>query len=71
MHAEFHIYFDHYVSPKYYGGIKSSDLKHSQDVSATMPFPKGFWHGTVLRVPTDLVNHLSSLNHNSTTKDQL
>jgi hypothetical protein len=20
MHAEFYIYFDHYVSPKYYGG---------------------------------------------------
>ena len=68
--SEFYIYFDHYGSPKYYGGIKSSDLEHWQEVSASMSFPKGFRHGTVLRVPEVVVNHLSSLNHSSTTKTQ-
>jgi hypothetical protein len=68
--AEFYIYFDHYGDPKYYGGIKSSDMEHWQDVSATLSFPKGFRHGTVLRAPADLVKNLSSLNLNSTTKDQ-
>ncbi len=68
--AEFYIYFDHYAGPKYYGGIKSSDMEHWQDISAATSFPKGFRHGTVLRVPADLVKNLSSLNLNSTTKNQ-
>ena len=63
---EFYIYFDHYMNPQYYGGIKSTDLEHWQDVSATMSFPKGFRHGTALRVPASVVKNLSSLNTGST-----
>jgi hypothetical protein len=67
---EFYIYFDHYGNPKYYGGVKSPDLEHWQDISAQMSFPKGFRHGTVLRVPEAVVNHLSTGNNQSTTKNQ-
>ncbi len=69
-HLTSNIYFDHCGYPKYYGGIKSPDMEHWQDVSETMSFPKGFRHGTVLRVPVDLVKNLSLPQNNSTTKDQ-
>ncbi len=68
--SEFYIYFDHYGSPKYYGGIKSSDMEHWQDISPATSFPKGFRHGTVLRVPASIVENLSLLNSNSTTKTE-
>ena len=67
---EYYIYFDHYGNPKYYGGIKSTDMEHWQEVSAAMSFPKGFRHGTVLRVPAAVVKHLSSRNTSSTTNPQ-
>lgn len=67
---EYYIYFDHYANPKYYGGIKSTDLEHWQNVSASMTFPKGFRHGTVLRVPSAVVNNLQSLNQHTTTTNQ-
>ena len=59
--GEFYIYFDHYGSPQYYGAVKSSDLKHWQDISPQVSFPKGIRHGTVLRVPKSVVRHLQSL----------
>jgi beta-xylosidase len=68
--GEFYIYFDHYMNPQYYGGIKSTDMEHWQDVSAAMSFPKGFRHGTVLRVPASVVKNLSSLNTGSTNNTQ-
>lgn len=58
---EYYIYFDHYRNPKYYGGIKSTDMEHWQDISKTTSFPKGFRHGTVLRVPETVIDNLSSL----------
>lgn len=67
--SEYYIYFDHYGNPKYYGGIKSPDMKHWQDVSATMSFPKGFRHGTVLRVPEPIVEHLISAHNHPANKD--
>ena len=66
---EYYIYFDHYGNPKYYGGIKSPDMKHWQDVSATMSFPKGFRHGTVLRVPEQIVENLISAHNRPANKD--
>lgn len=60
--GDYYIYFDHYANPKYYGGIKSTDMEHWQDVSASMSFPKGFRHGTVLYAPRSVVDHLKSLN---------
>lgn len=68
--GEYYIYFDHYGNPKYYGGIKSTDMQHWQDVSALMSFPKGFRHGTVLYAPRSVVENLKSLNSTSTTKTQ-
>jgi len=68
--SEFYIYFDHYGSPQYYGGIKSPDMEHWQDISQATSFPKGFRHGTVLQVPASVVKNLSSLNSNSTNKTQ-
>ena len=68
--GEFYIYFDHYMNPQYYGGIKSTDMEHWQDVSAAMSFPKGSRHGTVLRVPASVVKNLSSHNTGSTNNTQ-
>ena len=68
--TEFYIYFDHYGNPKYYGAVKSPDMKHWQDISTTLSFPKGFRHGTVLRVPEVIVKNLSSLTNRPTTKIQ-
>ena len=67
--SEYHNYFDHCGNPKYYGDIKSPDMKHWQVVSATISFPKDFRHGPVLRVPEPLVENLSSSNSNHLTKD--
>ena len=66
----YYIYFDHYGNPKYYGGIKSTDLERWQDISTLMSFPNGFRHGTVLYAPRNVVEGLKSLNSNSTTKTQ-
>jgi beta-xylosidase len=67
--SHYYIYFDHYGNPKYYGGIESADLTHWREVSSEMSFPKGFRHGTVLRVPAQIVNNLSSPNNQPLTKD--
>jgi hypothetical protein len=58
----FLIYFDHYGSPQHYGAVKSTDLKHWQDISADVSFPKGSRHGTISFVPENLVNNLSPQN---------
>lgn len=68
--GKYYIYFDHYGSPKYYGGITSTNLDGWQNDSAKMFFPKGFRHGTVLRVPVEIVNQLSSASNRPTTKTQ-
>ena len=67
---EYYIYFDHYANPKYYGGIQSTDMAHWQDVSSLMTFPKGFRHGTVLKVPAVVVQNLISEKHSSTSITQ-
>ncbi len=68
--SEFYIYFDHYGNPKYYGAVKSSDLEHWQEISTSVSFPKGFRHGTVLRVPESVVKDLSFPNPQTNTKTQ-
>ena len=57
---EFHIYFDHYAKPQYYGAAKSSDLVRWQEISERVSFPKGARHGTVLRVPERCVLNIQS-----------
>jgi hypothetical protein len=59
---EFFIYFDHYGKPQYYGATKSSDLAHWQDISTQVSFPKGARHGTVLKVPGQIVRNLQNLS---------
>jgi acetyl esterase/lipase len=55
---EFLIYFDHYAAPQYYGALRSRDLVHWEDVSKKVEFPQGTRHGTVLRVPEEVVASL-------------
>jgi len=43
------VYFDKYTEHKY-GAIQSKDLKHWEDVSSKVSFPKGLRHGTVFKV---------------------
>jgi hypothetical protein len=52
---DFFIYFDHYARPQYYGALKSTDLERWEDISSQVAFPKGARHGTVLRVPEEVV----------------
>jgi hypothetical protein len=63
------IYFDHYGSPQHYGAVASTDLIHWRDISTQVSFPKGARHGTVLRVPENLIRNLSSI-HSSTPNNQ-
>ncbi len=56
--AEYLIYFDHYAGPQYYGALRSTDLKHWEDVSSKMTFPKGAHHGTVFPVSEDVLRGL-------------
>jgi hypothetical protein len=60
--GEYLIYFDHYVSPRYYGAVKSSDLKHWQDVSQQVSFPRGVRHGTVLKVSESVIRQIQNIN---------
>lgn len=55
---EYFVYFDHYGRPQYYGAVKSKDLKNWQDISKEVVFPKGARHGTILRVPENVVKSL-------------
>jgi hypothetical protein len=48
---EWLVYFDHYATPQFYGGVRSADLKTWQDCSKEMQFPAGQRHGTVLKIP--------------------
>jgi beta-xylosidase len=66
--SEYYIYFDHYMDPKYYGGIESTDMEHWEDISASTSFPSGFRHGTVLWVPRKIVNDLEANGINTMTK---
>lgn len=55
------VYYDHYASPHYYGAVRSRDLKHWQDCSKEMTFPRGQRHGTVIHVSPDVAKALLAL----------
>ena len=55
---EWLVYLDHYASPHYYGAVKTRDFRTWTDVSKQMRFPPGHRHGTVLRVPQDVLGAL-------------
>jgi hypothetical protein len=50
MGSEWWIYFDLYASPQHYGGVRTSDWKKFDDVTADVTFPVGQRHGTVLKI---------------------
>lgn len=55
---EYLVYFDHYAEPPYYGAARSKDLRHWEDCSRLMSFPKGHRHGTVLRLREEVARGL-------------
>ncbi|MEZ5399977.1 MAG: glycoside hydrolase family 43 protein [Bryobacteraceae bacterium] len=52
-----YIYFDKYRDHRY-GAIRSRDLEHWEDVTASVHFPPGARHGTVFRAPAAIVENL-------------
>ncbi|WP_205678845.1 glycoside hydrolase family 43 protein [Aquisphaera insulae] len=54
---DFLIYFDCYRDG-HYGAVRSRDLKHWEDITPRVSFPKGARHGTVLRVPRRILERL-------------
>jgi hypothetical protein len=55
---EYLVYFDHYAEPHYYGAVRSKDLRHWEDCSKDMTFPKGHRHGTVLKIAERIAERL-------------
>jgi hypothetical protein len=55
------VYFDKYTK-HCYGAVSSKDMEHWQDISAKVSFPKGFRHGTVVKVDKDILDGLLGLS---------
>ena len=55
---EYLIYYDRYSRRRYYGALRSRDLRHWEDCSAEMHFPPGHKHGTVRRVSQETLQRL-------------
>ncbi|MDC6367624.1 MULTISPECIES: prolyl oligopeptidase family serine peptidase [Flavobacteriaceae] len=53
------VYFDKYRNHNY-GAVASKDLKHWEDISDTVSFPKGFRHGTVFKVSESFLLQLQT-----------
>jgi hypothetical protein len=47
--GRFHIYFDHYAAPYYYGAVKSDDMKLWRNISAQISFPRGVGQGLIFK----------------------
>jgi len=58
--AEYYAFYDHYkgAAPSYYGAVKSTNLADWVDVSDQMRFPGYCKHGSILPVPSRIVNGL-------------
>ncbi len=54
------VYFDKYRDHRY-GAVTSSDLEHWEDISGQLQFPEGARHGTVIRVPRQVLTKLLDL----------
>lgn len=59
--SEYLIYYDRYSRKRYYGALRSHDLRHWEDVSQEMRFPPGHKHGTVFRVSRAILERLMAL----------
>jgi hypothetical protein len=58
MGGDFYVFYDHHGGDTYFGATKSKDLKSWTDVSEQMNIPKGFKHGSIIRVPSEIVKEL-------------
>ena len=54
------VYFDKFRD-KQYGAVISKDLVHWEDVSDRLNMPKGVKHGTVFKVPSEILDRLLKL----------
>ncbi|RTE55425.1 beta-galactosidase [Arenibacter aquaticus] len=54
------VYFDKYVD-KQFGAVSSGDLKNWTDISEQITFPKGTRHGTVIKVPREVLDGLKAV----------
>jgi GH43 family beta-xylosidase len=48
------VYFDKYTESRF-GAVASADLEHWEDISEKLTFPAGARHGTVFRVPEEVL----------------
>ncbi len=55
------VYFDKYVDHKM-GAVRSKDLKNWEDISDQVSFPEGTRHGTVFKVPVNVLEKLKKQN---------
>lgn len=53
-----HVYFDHYRQPQFYGAMRTRDFVTWEDISDRVKLPKGARHGTALAVPASVVRAL-------------
>jgi beta-xylosidase len=55
-----YVYYDCYGA-KHYGAVRSKDLKHWENITDKISFPRGVRHGTILRVKPEIVRGLEML----------
>ena len=53
-----HIYFDHYTNPQFYGAVRTKDFKSFEDISEKLTFPPNPRHGTVFTVEPGILKKL-------------
>ena len=58
--GEYYVFYDHHSGEEYFGAVKSENLKSWVDVSEKMNVPKGFKHGSIIRVPKRVTTNLVS-----------
>lgn len=58
LRNEYYVFYDHHNDKEYYGAIMSRDLKIWTDISNKTNFPEGFKHGSIIRVPKQIVTNL-------------
>lgn len=60
LENRYYVFYDHHgdPGPLYFGAVRSEDLIQWTDVSLQMSFPEGFKHGTIVRIPSSVLNEL-------------
>ncbi|MHC4153597.1 MAG: glycoside hydrolase family 43 protein [Planctomycetota bacterium] len=68
--GEYYVFYDHHSGQTYFGATRSKDLRSWTDVSDKINFPKGLKHGSIIRVPKELVRNLLQSQQNSQEKSK-